>query len=65
MVAGLEPITGGRVLIGGEVVNKLPPKDRDRSPAWLGPRDNHRRTEPDPQLPFTAAIAAAQPVSRL
>jgi multiple sugar transport system ATP-binding protein len=29
MVAGLEPITGGRVLIDGEVVNKLPPKDRD------------------------------------
>jgi multiple sugar transport system ATP-binding protein len=29
MVAGLEPITGGRVVIGGEVVNKLPPKDRD------------------------------------
>jgi multiple sugar transport system ATP-binding protein len=29
MVAGLEPISGGRVLIGGEVVNKLPPKDRD------------------------------------
>jgi multiple sugar transport system ATP-binding protein len=29
MVAGLEPITKGRVLIGGEVVNKLPPKDRD------------------------------------
>ena len=29
MVAGLEPITSGRVLIGGEVVNKLPPKDRD------------------------------------
>ena len=29
MVAGLEPITHGRVLIGGEVVNKLPPKDRD------------------------------------
>jgi multiple sugar transport system ATP-binding protein len=29
MVAGLEPITGGRVIIGGEVVNKLPPKDRD------------------------------------
>jgi multiple sugar transport system ATP-binding protein len=29
MVAGLEPITGGRVLIGGEVVNRLPPKDRD------------------------------------
>jgi multiple sugar transport system ATP-binding protein len=29
MVAGLEPITNGRVLIGGEVVNKLPPKDRD------------------------------------
>jgi multiple sugar transport system ATP-binding protein len=29
MVAGLEPITSGRVLIGGEVVNDLPPKDRD------------------------------------
>jgi multiple sugar transport system ATP-binding protein len=29
MVAGLEPITGGRVVIGGEVVNNLPPKDRD------------------------------------
>jgi multiple sugar transport system ATP-binding protein len=29
MVAGLEPITDGRVIIGGEVVNKLPPKDRD------------------------------------
>jgi multiple sugar transport system ATP-binding protein len=29
MVAGLEPITAGRVLIGGEVVNNLPPKDRD------------------------------------
>jgi multiple sugar transport system ATP-binding protein len=29
MIAGLEPITEGKVLIGGEVVNKLPPKDRD------------------------------------
>jgi len=29
MVAGLEPITEGRVLIGGVVVNRLPPKDRD------------------------------------
>ncbi len=29
MVAGLEPITEGNVVIGGEVVNKLPPKDRD------------------------------------
>jgi multiple sugar transport system ATP-binding protein len=29
MVAGLEPITDGRVVIGGEVVNDLPPKDRD------------------------------------
>src|SRR5881398_2759647 len=29
MVAGLEPITEGRVIIGGAVVNKLPPKDRD------------------------------------
>jgi multiple sugar transport system ATP-binding protein len=29
MVAGLEPITEGKVLIGGVVVNDLPPKDRD------------------------------------
>jgi multiple sugar transport system ATP-binding protein len=29
MVAGLEPITEGVVKIGGRVVNKLPPKDRD------------------------------------
>jgi multiple sugar transport system ATP-binding protein len=29
MIAGLEPITAGTVKIGGEVVNKLPPKDRD------------------------------------
>ena len=29
MIAGLEPITKGTVRIGGEVVNKLPPKDRD------------------------------------
>src|SRR5205809_1459552 len=29
MVAGLEPITEGRVLVGGAVVNRLPPKDGD------------------------------------
>ena len=29
MIAGLEPITGGTVRIGDEVVNTLPPKDRD------------------------------------
>ncbi len=29
MIAGLEPITAGMVRIGGEVVNTLPPKDRD------------------------------------
>src|SRR5438876_3334449 len=29
MIAGLEPITEGTVRIGGHVVNKLPPKDRD------------------------------------
>src|SRR5213596_3566604 len=29
MIAGLEDITAGRVLIGGRVVNKVPPKDRD------------------------------------
>jgi multiple sugar transport system ATP-binding protein len=29
MIAGLEPITDGTVRIGGEVVNTLPPKDRD------------------------------------
>jgi multiple sugar transport system ATP-binding protein len=29
MVAGLEPITAGDIKIGGNVVNDLPPKDRD------------------------------------
>ena len=29
MIAGLEDISGGEVRIGGEVVNDLPPKDRD------------------------------------
>ena len=29
MVAGLEPITGGEIVIGDRVVNKLEPKDRD------------------------------------
>src|SRR5438270_9805800 len=29
MVAGLEDITDGKVWIGGRVVNKVPPKDRD------------------------------------
>jgi len=29
MIAGLEDITGGEVLIGGDLVNDVPPKDRD------------------------------------
>ncbi len=29
MIAGLEEITAGEILIGGRVVNDLPPKDRD------------------------------------
>src|SRR5476651_316680 len=29
MIAGLEEITGGEILIGDEVVNDVPPKDRD------------------------------------
>jgi len=29
MLAGLENITGGEIVIGGKVVNKVPPKDRD------------------------------------
>ena len=29
MIAGLEDITGGEVLIGGDVVNDVPPKDRN------------------------------------
>jgi multiple sugar transport system ATP-binding protein len=29
MIAGLEEVTSGDVLIGGEIVNDLPPKDRD------------------------------------
>src|SRR3974390_1405298 len=29
MIAGLEEISGGDIYIGGEMVNDLPPKDRD------------------------------------
>jgi multiple sugar transport system ATP-binding protein len=29
MVAGLEEVTSGDIFIGGEIVNDLPPKDRD------------------------------------
>ena len=29
MIAGLEEITGGDILIGGEIVNDVPPRDRD------------------------------------
>src|SRR5882757_2874688 len=29
MIAGLEEITDGEILIGGEVVNDVPPRDRD------------------------------------
>src|ERR1700709_2265425 len=29
MIAGLEEITGGEILIAGEVVNDVPPRDRD------------------------------------
>jgi multiple sugar transport system ATP-binding protein len=29
MIAGLEPITAGDIKIGGNIVNNLPPKDRD------------------------------------
>src|SRR5437016_12784393 len=29
MIAGLEDISGGDILIGGDVVNDVPPKDRD------------------------------------
>src|SRR5882757_6846697 len=29
MIAGLEDVTEGDLIIGGEVVNDLPPKDRD------------------------------------
>lgn len=29
MIAGLEEVTSGDIRIGGEVVNDLPPKDRD------------------------------------
>src|SRR5260370_14744679 len=28
MIAGLEDITGGDIMIGGDVVNHVPPKDR-------------------------------------
>lgn len=29
MIAGLEPITAGEIVIGGELVNDVPPKHRD------------------------------------
>jgi multiple sugar transport system ATP-binding protein len=29
MIAGLEEVTEGEILIGGDVVNDVPPKDRD------------------------------------
>src|SRR5918912_214701 len=29
MIAGLEDITGGEIAVDGEVVNDVPPKDRD------------------------------------
>src|ERR1700680_5314612 len=29
MIAGLEEVTAGDILIGGDVVNDVPPKDRD------------------------------------
>jgi multiple sugar transport system ATP-binding protein len=29
MIAGLEPISGGEILINGELVNDMPPRDRD------------------------------------
>ncbi|MFN9774301.1 MAG: ATP-binding cassette domain-containing protein, partial [Burkholderiales bacterium] len=29
MIAGLEEISGGRIRIGGKVVNDVPPKERD------------------------------------
>jgi multiple sugar transport system ATP-binding protein len=29
MIAGLEDVTGGRIIIGGRVVNEVPPGDRD------------------------------------
>src|ERR1700722_6040280 len=29
MIAGLEEVTAGDIFIGGEIVNDLPPKDRD------------------------------------
>src|SRR5215467_10329076 len=29
MIAGLEEVTSGDILIGGEIVNDVPPKDRD------------------------------------
>lgn len=29
MIAGLENITGGQILIGNRVINEMPPKERD------------------------------------
>ena len=29
MIAGLEKISAGKIVVGGEVINDIPPKDRD------------------------------------
>src|SRR5207244_1014375 len=50
MIAGLEEITGGEVSIGGRVVNRVPPKERDiamvfQNYALLSNRDGKLRVQ--------------------
>ena len=35
MIAGLEEISKGTISIDGQVVNDIPPKDRDQDPHWF------------------------------
>src|SRR5437764_3896639 len=70
MIAGLEEISAGKILIGGRVVNHLPPRDRDIAMVFqnyalyqhMSVRDNLAfglRNRKVPESEITAAIARA------
>jgi multiple sugar transport system ATP-binding protein len=70
MIAGLEDISGGKILIGGRVVNHLPPRDRDIAMVFqnyalyqhMSVRDNLAfglRNRKVPESEIVAAIARA------
>ncbi len=70
MIAGLEEISAGKILIGGRLVNHLPPRDRDIAMVFqnyalyqhMSVRDNLAfglRNRKVPESEITAAIARA------